>query len=101
MPKIGQRYAKGIVKSSSNLKNMMDLLTDSPTGIQENTIRDGGSTGLYTVFTVYTIQTALHCLKIACMPMRIYIKICMISMRFHADIHLYKRINVQIFSKYA
>ena len=63
MPKIGQRYAKGIVKSLSNLKNMKDLLTDSPTGIQENIIRDGGSTGLYTVFTVYTIQTALNSLN--------------------------------------
>ena len=50
MPKIGQRYAKGIVKSLSNLKNMKDLLTDSPTGIQENTIRDGGSTGLLHCF---------------------------------------------------
>ena len=59
------------VKSLSNLKNMNNLLTDSPTWIQENTIRDGGSTALYTVFTAYSIQIALQCLKIACMPMYI------------------------------
>ena len=32
----------------------------------KNTIRDGGSTALYTAYpvhTVYTIQTALHCLN--------------------------------------
>ena len=41
--------------------------------IKKNTRRDGGSTALYTVdtvFTVYNIQTALHCLNtVACMPM--------------------------------
>ena len=39
------------------------------TFIKYNTIRDGGSTALYTAYTVtllntvYTIQTALHCLN--------------------------------------
>ena len=28
-----------------------------------NAIRDGSSTTLYTVYTVYIIQTALHCLN--------------------------------------
>ena len=29
----------------------------------QNTIRDGGSTALYSVYTIYIIQTALHCLN--------------------------------------
>ena len=38
--------------------------------MKKNTIRDGGSTALYTAYTVYTvdtvytIQTALYCLNI-------------------------------------
>ena len=31
--------------------------------VYKNTITDGGSTTLYTAYTVYTFQTALHCLN--------------------------------------
>ena len=31
--------------------------------ITKNIIRDGGSTALYTVYTVHAVQTALHCLN--------------------------------------
>ena len=27
------------------------------------TVRDGGSTALYTAYTIYAVQTALHCLN--------------------------------------
>ena len=44
--------------------------------IKKNTRRDGGSTALYpvdTVFTVYDIKTALHCLNtVAFVPIYIY-----------------------------
>ena len=42
------------------------LMTLLPSFVRENTIRDGGSTALYsanTVYTFYTVQTALHCLN--------------------------------------
>ena len=35
------------------------------TNASKNTIRDEGSTALYTPYTVYTIQTALHCSTIS------------------------------------
>ena len=31
--------------------------------ITKNTIRDGGNTALYTVYTVDVVETALHCLN--------------------------------------
>ena len=42
------------------------LMTLLPSFVKQNTIRDGGSTALYsanTVYTFYTVQTALHCLN--------------------------------------
>ena len=41
------------------------LLGFAANDLKKNTIRDGGSTALYTsytVYTVYTIQTAVHCM---------------------------------------
>ena len=42
------------------------LMTLLPSFVRENTIRDGGSTTLYsanTVYTFHTFQTTLHCLN--------------------------------------
>ena len=42
------------------------LMTLVPSFVRKNTIRDGVSTTLYsanTVYTFYTVQTALHCLN--------------------------------------
>ena len=42
------------------------LMTLVPSFVKQNAIRDGGSTALYsanTVYTFYTVQTALHCLN--------------------------------------
>ena len=42
--------------------------------ITKNIIRDGGSTALYTVYTVDVVETALHCLN-----SRMYAYICTLS----------------------
>ena len=67
----------GLWCQSTNCAGSWRVWTEDNNLIKKNTRRDGGSTALYTVdtvFTVYNIQTALHCLNtVACMPIYIMI----------------------------
>ena len=53
--------AFGLIMMMKNINNL-EIINSLHVHILKNTTRDGGGTA-YTVYTVFTIQSALHCLN--------------------------------------